>query len=551
MRQINNDQTRFFRKTGGDKLLRLGDLLIQCQGRSRFRSDKDAHENPKEDIAGQIKAVEKEIVAFFAEHHSPLLKYLITSKTKNSINSSVCRVVSFLLSWHFLEEMYYAPLMTVVRACADMSDDARYASIMEYRRVIAHLTAYGLLEMNDIPLPELGVHLSPKIINAFLDGDKLLANLSKENVEKYRKRQITKRDSTNEPKVKPETSSAKKENITPKALYQTLSSYVVCQHEAVRLLSVRGYLHLKRAEMIRNGREHGHNQALLFYGPSGTGKTYLAELFGQAGSIPFVSFSCTQATATGYVGVELVDDSIKSLLAKVGDIKDSGTLQTARFSCILYDEWDKKRAYQSNRDVGTISIQHEVLRLMEGAEIVLGSHKVERHEHTVFNSNGTMFIFAGAMTELENVLKKMKKSNRGIGFGVNDQKMRRGDYLYDALIEYGFIPEFVSRLTGMAHFHKLSPEALYEICVAFPGGVIRNFNEMMYGQGLEIDVAPSGIRLMAEICSETGMMARGLKLIVDMLIEDSVFEGRKGKITFSKHHVEKVIEKLGTDEISA
>jgi ATP-dependent protease Clp ATPase subunit len=333
--------------------------------------------------------------------------------------------------------------------------------------------------------------------------------------------------------------------VSPVALYNKLKEVVIGQDEACRVLATRGWLHLKRAELLRKGQNVGSNECLFFISQqSGVGKTWLAENYGKLCCLPFVSFSATDATTLGFVGMDIVEDSIKMLLKASGGSDDKWTIPRARRGIIFYDEFTKKRSspLPDGRDINGSGVQQEMLRIMEGCKVTLGNRKMEREHAMEFDTTGLFLIFGGYVDGFDKVIARLNRKERGLGFVNEGQERMRDAYLYDALVDYGFIPEFVNRLTKIVMFRRLTVDDLEQIALS-PSGVIRQYNNLLGPSDLHLDFTRQGVRLMAALSVETGQMARGLRLIVSSLVEDAVFNGVKRPISIGRKEVKAAIER--------
>lgn len=331
----------------------------------------------------------------------------------------------------------------------------------------------------------------------------------------------------------------------PMEIFKQLTEYVIGQDRAVRTLAVRGALHVQKARLIREGKPvSAPNECLLFIGPSGCGKTYLAEQFGKLCQLPFASVSATDITETGYIGLD-VEDSLSSLINA-----SSGNYDMARFGVLFVDEIDKKATRVATnsvgRDVSGTSVQQCFLRMMEGCECLVGQKRKSLPEQQrALNTYGVQFIFGGAFSELEYVIRQKIKATTGIGFKemetVTGAKLDH--YLVEALVDYGMIPEWVNRLTGLVLFNQLTVNDLCQIVTA-PHGALASLQGLLAVDGLDFNLSKDAIRAIAGYAHETGTMARGLKLVMGRLIEDIVFEGRKGMVQFGLKEVQTVLSSI-------
>jgi ATP-dependent Clp protease ATP-binding subunit ClpX len=305
--------------------------------------------------------------------------------------------------------------------------------------------------------------------------------------------------------------------------------------------------------MLKAGKNVGTNECLLLIGESGVGKTLLGESYGKLCSFPFTCFNSTDATSIGYVGLDLVEDGIKSLIRAAGDNpKDPITIEKARLGGIIfYDEFTKKMASpassnSSGRDISGIAVQQEILRAMEGCKVIIGGRK-EKETGMEFDTTGCMFLFGGFIEGLDKVIARLNRRKSSMGFsGFSNHSVEpnkfRDSYLYDCLLEQGFCREYLNRLTKIVQFRKLTVKDLETIAVS-PSGCIASYNRQLLPMGgLSIKVSNQAISMMAGFCVETGMMARGLRMIIGALVEDLVFSGAKGEIPFLSKDVKRVIE---------
>jgi ATP-dependent Clp protease ATP-binding subunit ClpX len=331
---------------------------------------------------------------------------------------------------------------------------------------------------------------------------------------------------------------------TPRALYEQLKEYVVSNDAACRQLAVRGALHLNRRELLQGGVEAGSNECILLIGQSGTGKTYIAETFGRLCGLPFASMSASNITATGYVGLDM-DDALKTLVRTAGNPGDPQTLEKARYGVLFMDEWDKRRAQNSTGvDLAGSHVQYEYLRLISGTRMTLGNRRNEREDQSVeFNSNGTFFVFAGAFAGMDQIIKRMGREQSSIGFG-EAAPLRTTPRIYDALQEFGLIPEFLNRVTSVIAMKPLDTGDLIQIATS-PHGVLQTYNRILTRQGLAISIDPAGLAELAGFCVETRLFARGIRLVISSLVEDLVFNEVRDEQLVSAQEVRRAIERVG------
>jgi ATP-dependent protease Clp ATPase subunit len=324
---------------------------------------------------------------------------------------------------------------------------------------------------------------------------------------------------------------------TAKQLADGIHASVVGLDDQVRTVASRLALHIRRAELIRVGKDPGSsNECLLLIGPSGCGKTYLAETAGKVCRLPFSSVSATDMSSQAYVGLS-VEDSLRPLITAA-----NGNPEQARFGLSFLDEWDKKAAAPTNwRDVGGLCVQQEFLRLMEGCEVQIGGRRSSDYFRQVsFNTRGTCFIFAGAFVGLDQLQKK--KSAPGIGFGAQPDGSRHKAALYEALESYGMIPEFLNRLTGILVFPEPTINQLAQIVAT---SVLPSYNRMLATFRVQIELGVGAIDLMAAAALESRTYSRGLKSIIGKLVEEIVYEPKPGIVEIEATQVRAAIEAVG------
>ena len=177
--------------------------------------------------------------------------------------------------------------------------------------------------------------------------------------------------------------------------------------------------------------------------------------------------------------------------------------------------------------------------------MILGNRRFDRDSHPQeVDTAGMMFIFGGYLEKFDAVITRLNRSKGSLGFsGSNGDTKLRDAYLYDALVDYGMAVEFLNRLTKIIMFRKLTAHDLIEIAIG-NSGVVASYNHLLAYQGLSIRIEPQAIQCMAELCVESGMMARGLRMIVSSLVEDAVFNAAKGAVVFGLGDVKTAIERV-------
>ncbi len=296
---------------------------------------------------------------------------------------------------------------------------------------------------------------------------------------------------------------------TPSAIVRYLDQYVVGQDEAKKILAVAVYSHYRKIALWQDERERFAKSNVLLVGPSGTGKTLLCETLSRLLKVPFVTADATSLAQTKYVNEE-----IEAILQRLLD-RANGDLPVAQRGILFIDEIDKLkvRNAQEGGPSGE-SVQHALLKIMEGAPVKL---KGERY----LDTSHILFICGGAFVGLESIMAK----THGFGFIAtsNDDNQKILDRLNQRvkptdLFEFGLIPEFTGRLPVVAMLHPLSRSMLVRIMSVPKNSIYRQFVEIFRGEGVELRIAQRVFEQIADIAIEYKTGARSLRGIFEELI---------------------------------
>ena len=313
-----------------------------------------------------------------------------------------------------------------------------------------------------------------------------------------------------------------------------IAEKVISLDEQTKALSSLLVMHLARGKMLRDGRDPGTgNQAALLIGNSGCGKTWLMEVAAKAAGCPFASMSATAMTSEAYIGGK-IDDLFKALVMRAkADVK------AARFGIAFADEWDKK-AFRHGRDVTTLAVQQEFLVPMQGAEFqIFGKRGMERP--MTFDSRGTFFVFAGAFDGLAELIRK-KTSRSCIGFSAGI-RTRRQEYVIDSIRDYGYVREWVNRLTAVMF---LPDPTLGSLERAAAGGVLDSFNALVGELGIVLFPHGEATTRMAQYALESLTFYRGIKSAWWSIAESAVASGEKGTVLVGAAEVDAAIAKISS-----